>query len=90
MPIIGWIERRVAARVLSVSDDFEERLERLEGLCSRLIAASKASRLSSLRNRERDDDLASQAQQVIASQQQNSPTEAVPAYVRVKRKARGT
>lgn len=89
MSIADWIAKRIAQRLQLFGDDFEERLERLEGVCSRLIAASKASRLSNLRSREKDEDLAAQAQQVIESQTQNSPTESTPAYVRVKRKARG-
>lgn len=90
MSIADWIAKRIAQRLQLFGDDYEERLERLEGVCSRLIAASKASRLSSLRSRERDADLAAQAAQVIESQSPNSPTEdSAPAYVRVKRKARG-
>lgn len=89
MSIIDWLARRIGQRLSLVADDFDERLERLEGVCSRLIAQSKQSRLSNLRSRERDEELAAQAQSVIESQATSSPTDAVPAYVRVKRKARG-
>lgn len=83
---LNWIARRVAQRVAGLSDDYEERLARLEELCVRLSEQTKRSRLRSLRPPQEDDELVARA--LALANQQAQPDQELPTHAKLARTRR--